>query len=302
MSHATLDILFGVTGQSLYFDCPEGRPSSVTSSAVYESSTGDDGAAESATTGSPAVETTPSTTFDAASGDGEDDPQKCNLTATTGCVIGRRYQATNALGERESVEVTGISSGAYVVAREPLHNAYAAADTFVTTRITHALDATWIADTSNLSHAVDPNPRYRWRLVYVVASVTYVHDVYFDLLRYAARHDVTGLDVDRRFAGWLRSVGSFDRDDQGADVINEAFQHVKFDLYNLSLPDQSVRNREVVNELVKLAAGAMIFATPENWSLYNARVAQLIANGKAATSKSASGASSPGIAASKFSK
>lgn len=302
MSAATLDILFGVTGQSLVFDAPEGRASSITTSEVFETSTGDDGTAESATTGSAAVETSPNTTFDAASGSAQTNPQKCNLTATTGIAVGRRYLATNSLSQKEWVEVTAIASADYVLAREPLQNAYAAADTFVGTRIAHAIDSTWVADSNNLSPAFDPNPRYRWRLVYVVSSVTYIHDVYFDLVRYAARYDVTGLDVERRFAGWLRAVGTFERDDQGASVIAEAFQHVKFDLYNLGIADQSVRNREVANELVKLCAGAIVFNTPEHWQIYNGRMAQLIANGKTDVSRSANAAASPGQTVSLFSK
>jgi hypothetical protein len=293
MSHQTLDILFGVTGQSLYFDAPEGRPSSVTTSSVFETTVGDDGTAESATTGSAAVETTPNTTFNAASGDGQADPRKCNLTATTGCAIGRRYLAKNALGETEFVEVTGISSGVYVQARQPLQNAYTTADTFASTRITHAIDSTWVADSTNLSQAFDPNPRYRWRLVYVVSSVTYIHDAYLDLVRYAARYDVTGLDVERRFGGWLRVVGTFEREDQGASVIAEAFQRVKFDLYNLGVADQSVRNREVVNELVKFCAGAMVFDDEQHWKLYQDRLSQLVAWGKTNLATDSSGASGP---------
>jgi hypothetical protein len=200
------------------------------------------------------------------------------------------------------VEVTGIASADYVIARQPLQNAYASADTFASTRITHAIDSTWVADSNNLSQAYDPNPRYRWRLVYVVSSVTYIHDVYFDLVRYAARHDVTGLDVERRFAGWLRAVGTFEREDQGASVIAEAFTHVKFDLYNLGIADQSVRNREVANELIKLCAGAMVFNTEEHWRLYNGRMGQLVANGKTDIARSANAAAAPGEVRSLFGK
>ena len=275
MSQA-IDILFGVTGQSLYFDCPEGRPSAVTSSTVYENTTGDDGTAESATTGSAAVETSPNTTFDAASGDGEANPNQCNLTATTGCAIGRVYLATNATLESERVEVTAISSGAHVLAREPLKNSYTTADTFVSTRVTHAIDSTWVADTSNISAEIAPNQRYRWRLVYVVNSVTYVHDAYFDLLRYAARHDVTALDVDRKFPGWIDRLPTYYREDQGRTLIDEAHREIKYDLYNELKGDQDIRNREVINELVILRAGMLLDPSEVNERRYHDRFAQII--------------------------
>jgi len=291
----TLDILFGVTGQSLYFDAPEGRASSVTSSTIFENSTGDDGTAEGATTGVAATETNPNTTFDAASGDGQAYPRVCNITATTGVAVGREYLATNATGERDWVSVIAIASGASVTARQPLANAYASADAFVSTRIAHALDSTWIADATNLSGAIDPNPRYRWRLVYVVDGATYIHDGYFDLLRYAGRHDITPGDVDRRSRGWIDRVATEDREDQGREIIDEAYRVLKLDLYNFSLPDQAIRNRELVNELTLLKSIELVDATEANEKKYNDRLAHFIAWGKTAVSKDESAAASPAM-------
>jgi hypothetical protein len=287
------DILYGVTGQLLYFDAPEGRPSSIVSSTVYENSAGDDGTTESATTGSAAVETNPNTTFDAASGDGQADPRVCNITATTGVAMGRPYRATNAAGEFDIVEVAAVASGASVTARQPLKNAYTTGDAFVSTRITHAIDSTWVAAKANLSGAFDPNPKYRWRIVYVVGGVTCAIDRYFDLLRYAGRHDVTALDVDRRMRGWLDRLASEDREDQGRTIIDEAYQIVKFDLYNLSLPDQSIRNREILNELVTLKAVELIDGAEKSEKNYADRLSQFIAWGKTSVSKDESGAAGP---------
>lgn len=282
-----------MAGQSLYFDAPEGRPSSVSSSTIYKNTSGDDGAAESATGGSPSIEATPNTTFDAASGDGQSEPRQVNLTATTGVTIGRVYLATNAYGEAERVEVASYSSGNYVIAREPLQNAYAAADTFQSTRITQPLSTSWLADTSNISAEFDPNPRYRWRLVYVVSSTTYIHDLYFDVVRYAARHDVTPLDVDRRAPGWVDRLPTYYREDQGRALIDEAYRAIKFDLYNLGTPDQSIRNREAVNELTTLKAIDLVHQDERSAKAYQDRLAQLITWAKVPTSKDSTGGASP---------
>ncbi len=278
MAHQTIDILYGVTGQSLYFDCPEGRPSAVTSSTVYVNTTGDNGTTESALTGSAAVETSPNTTFDQLSGQSSanGDYRYCYLTATTGIVRGRNYLATNATGEQEWVEAQSIASADYIIAREPLANSYTSADTFVSTRVTHAVDSTWVADSSNISGDIDPNAKYRWRLVYVVSSVTYVHDLYFDLLRYAGRHDVTPVDVDRKFPGWLDRLPTYYREDQGRALIDEAYREIKYDLYNELKADQSIRNREVLNELVILRAGMLVDPTDVNERRYHDRFAQII--------------------------
>lgn len=293
MSSQTLDMLFDVTGQSLYFDAPEGRPSSVTSSAVYENATADTGTAEAALTGSAAVEVNPNTTIRTAY-TANQGVRAVAVTASTGIAIGRRYLASNAMGEREFVEVTAIdTAGPTIYTREPPANDYTATvgDTLQTTRIAHALDATWIADTANLSSEYDPNPRYRWRLVYVAGGATQVHDVYFDLVRYAARHDVSALDVVRKFPSWLETLPSYHRDDQGRELIEEAFREVKYDLYQELKADQSIRNREVMNELVTLRAGYIAAPSEENRLRYQNRFTQLLHFTKVAQSTDTGAAS-----------
>ena len=243
-------IYYNVTGQSLVFDCPEGRPSSVTSVTVYPSTTGDDGTTESATTGSAAVETNPNTTFDAASGDGQADPTLLSVAATTGMVIGRSYLATNALGESEFFEVTGITSGASCNSRYPLRNAYASSDTVEGTRISISVDSTWVADKTNISDDLDPNPGYRVRWVYVVDSVTRVHDDYFNLVRYRAGHDVTAVEISRVRSGWLNDLPSEHQEDRGAVLIDDAYTELSFDFHRAGIPAEMLRNRDVVNRLV----------------------------------------------------
>lgn len=249
----TQDIVFGITGQSLVWDAPEGRPSSVTTSEVFDAHSGDDDTAESALDGSAAVETDPDTTFDAASGASESDPRLCNVAATTGVEVDRAYLATNALGEREWIDVAGFTSGASVRARAPLHNDYASADTFQSTRITHGVDSTWVADSNNLTEP-DPNPGYRWRLVYVVDSVTYTRDVYFSLVRYGGDHSVTPVDMERRFPGWLNALPHNHFEDQGRAIIEEGYKLLRVAFHRVGLADESIRNAEIVDHLVTFKA------------------------------------------------
>lgn len=255
-----LDILYSVTGQSLVFDCPEGRPSSITSSTVYLNSYGDDDDTEAATTGSAAVETNPNTTFDATSGDGQADPRICNLAATTGITKNRRYLATDATGEKEWVEVIAITSADSVQARFALRNTYANSDTFESTRVSHAIDATWVADKTNVSPS-DPNPHYRWRIEYVVDSVTYVANVFFDLVRASGTTTVTGQDVDAAYPwlGVMDSLAAEDIEDQGERVIREAYRQVKLKMSTAGRADEAARNREVVDDLV-IHRAAELFA------------------------------------------
>jgi hypothetical protein len=247
------DILYGVTGQSLYLDAPEGRPSSVTSVTVYEADVGDDSQSETATTGSPAVETSTETTT-ATAGFGQSDPRSIAVAAPSEFTIGRRYLLTGLnTGLAEWVEVAA-SLTASVAARHPLHNTYATGSTLASTRMTQAIDATWVADETNVSRGGDPNARYRVRWVYVVGGVTYVRDTYFDLVRYPGDHGVQPQDVDGLAPGWLDRLPTDHRADQGRKLIADAYRAVKLDLHEVWRGDESEANTEVTDELVRYKA------------------------------------------------
>jgi hypothetical protein len=241
------DITFGVTGQLVYFDAPEGRPSSVTSCEVFNWASADDYAA---LTGSGSVETNPNTTVDAVSGAGQTNPNILNVTATTGFAVDRQYLVTGADGYREWIEVAEIDSGNTVTAKHPLHNAYASADTVQSTRLVATIDSTWVADETNLDDTAGPNPTYRVRWVYVVAGVTYVADSYFSLVRYAGVHGVKPQDIESMHPGWLDRLPTDHRRDQGRALINRAHSDVKLDLHGVWTDDAMVANAELIDQLV----------------------------------------------------
>jgi hypothetical protein len=243
------DILFDVPSQTLAFDCPEGRPSSVTSVSIFPWDSTDDADSEWVATGS--VETNPNTTIDAASGWGQSDARILNVAATTGFVADRSYLVTGADGFKEWFTVGQIDSGVSVTAQHPLHNTYASADTVQSTRITATVDSTWVADDGNLRDDAGPNPHYRVRWVYVVGGVTYVADTYFNLVRYAGKHGVLPQNVDSMAAGWLDSLPSDHRENQGRTLIDNAYTAVKFDLHAIWTDDAMMANAEVVDELTR---------------------------------------------------
>ena len=245
------DITFNVTGQLVYFDAPEGRPSSVTSITVFRWDVSDDDNAEGAT-GTGSVETGPSTTLDGTASAGA---RSIPLTATTSAVVERRYLITSAAGLKEFVEVDSITATDSVTVKHPLHNTYASADTFQSTRIQATVDSTWIADETNITtDVVGPNPMYRIRWVYVVSSVTYVADSYFNVVRYAARHGVQAQDMDTLVPSWLDTLPTDHRNDQGRRLIDDAYREVRMDLHQVDLAASAVAESEVVDELVRYKA------------------------------------------------
>lgn len=262
------DILFEITGQKVYFDCPEGRPSSVTSVEVFPWDVSDDQTAETAV-GSPSIETNPNTTLDDTAGSGSSDPNNIPLTATTDVTRERVYLVTAASGLREWAEIESITSGVSARAKHPLHNAYASGATFQSTRIQATIDSTWVADTGNLTgwEAAGPNPMYRVRWVYVVSGSTYVADTYFNLVRYASRHGVTPQAMEVMIPGWLNTLPTDHRNDQGRRLIDDAYREVRIDMHGVDLAASAVAESEIVDELVRyktleLGEWAKYFTSP----------------------------------------
>lgn len=248
------DIVFGVTGQAVYHDCPEGRPSSVVSVSIWPWDVDDEQIVENAA-GTPAVETSPNTTIDATSGYGQGDARTVRVAATTGFAVGRSYLITSSTGVKEWFEVREIAAGSHVHARHPLHNDFSSGDTVQSTRIQATIDSSWVADKEHLHlDSTGPNPGYRVRWVYVVSGVTYVSDTYFNLVRYGERHGVLPADVESMVPGWLDRLPTDHRNDQGRRLIDDAYRGVTIDLHQIDLSASAIASSVVIDELVRYKA------------------------------------------------
>lgn len=300
---STQEILYDVASQSLAFEFD--RPvSSVTSVAVYELDAGDDTTAESATTGSAAVDTATEATT-AAAGASEADPAKLTVASTAGFVAGRRAYISGG-GLSETFEIARISTNAALYARHPLVNDYATGATVdMSTRVTISVSDTWAADKNNISPSFNPNPRYRVRIVLVHGddSTTAVYLRNFDLVRYPSAPPVSPLDVDRAHPGWIDRLPPDYRDSQGRPLIVEATRDVRFDLWHRGIADQALRSGEAFAALViaravlasieanaRLGSDAAIAAYPIAKDGYDRRLAGLVDSPRLALDDSGSGA------------
>jgi len=249
-----LTLLYDQTGQAIYFDCPQGRPSAVTSVTVWDEGDDDDASAAQTAVGAPSIEST-SLTFNADSGADETDPKLLNLSAVTGLARGRQYLATATTGETEWIEIARLdSTSTNAYGRTALLNNYASGDTLVSTRVSATIDSTWVADDTNLSNPLSPRPRYRAVWVYTVAGIVFRGATFFDLVRYPFAYSVNAADVDRLSRGWLSRLAEEDRVGQGEAVIKEAAYQVKHDLWRRDLAAYAHRNSEVINELIRRKA------------------------------------------------
>jgi hypothetical protein len=250
----TLDIQFDQTGQEVYYDVPEGRPSSVSGVQVWRDVEADTNDEEDAL-GPPSVDSV-NTTFDATAGAAAANPTKCPLTATTNIVAGRRYLATASTtsGAKEWVEVERIVSADAVYGRTPLVGEYVVGDAFQGTRISASLLSAWVSDRDNLSNPTDPRPAYRAVWSYVVAGVTYRAVTYFNLTRYPFHLSLNGQDLDRMSRGALGRLHPDDVRGAGAALLREASRLVRLDLWERELTPSAQRNNDVLNELIGLRA------------------------------------------------
>ena len=301
------EIAFNVSGQTVFFDAPEGAPTSPTVS-VWRADADDDSTVETAITGSPSVESNPSTTVSAASGYGQADPTKVFLASLTGIARGRRYLMTNDTAETEWVEVVEVnSSGGYIRVRSPLQNAYPSSFTCTlkTTRITAMISPSWLADKTKISEWTRNQPGYRARFQYTVGSTVYVHHAYFDLTRYPLQHLVTPLDVDARFPGWIDRLPLDYREDQGAAFLQAAYDALRMDARGDGLLLRRLRETDVLHQLTVtramlcsveaavLAGAARADALETARDIYTQRYNQLIREPKVSTDEGGGGAATP---------
>jgi hypothetical protein len=217
-------------------------------------STGDDGTAKVATTGSASIENV-NTTFDATSAENQ---RTCNLTSTLQIRMGGRYLALNALGEEEWIQVAGITALASIVSAEPLRNSFASGDTFVGTRISISVDSTWVAASGNITDNTNPTPGLRVRWVYVVSGETYVHDSYANLVRYPFAHTVVSTDMLQIVPNWLDRLPTYHREDSGARLIDEAFQEVRDDIFLSDHAPEMIRDQPMIDRLVARKAHELL--------------------------------------------
>lgn len=312
------EIIFGVTGQSFFYDPPEFvRPSGTPTVKVYSSLNDDDSATpESATSGSCSVDAINTTiSVSAARGDRA-------LTIAAGTPTpGRRYVLTAIDGTTEIVEVLA-ASGSAVTLRRPLANAFPSSSTFQGCRISIPVLDSWAADKSKLTDVMLWTIRtdiirddletppgmsgYRLQWSYTIGGVATHGASYVDLVRYQLKNTVCPLDVDNKYAGWLDRLPIDHQADQGCRLIAEAFDNVRLHALANAQVARRIRDNDVLSSLVidqavvveleaNLAAGAPVADQLDRArKVYDGRFAQLITEPKVPIDQVGGGAGTGG--------
>jgi hypothetical protein len=206
----------GVAG-SVFWDCPEGRPSSGTVTIVDKAGT----ALPVPISGATATVDSVNTTVSAWSAS---TPRQATLASITGVVVGRSYMITTAIGEKMLMRIKGLVVSTKVVYffHDPPSD-LAAGNVFVGVRISIAVVALNTATAAQ-------NFRASW--TYTVSSVVYYHDCLFDVWRVLPVNVATEAGL-RRHAPDLTDrwhISALGEGTTWADRIDQAYESVLWDI------------------------------------------------------------------------
>lgn len=255
MTRTTTDVVFGVTGQTFEIRALEGRPTAATFRVFNDYDSEDLTTCEFS--GTATVDTT-STTVASASGPSQADPQRLNLTSSSGFTVDRKYLVSEN-GRTEWVRPIEVGTG-FIRAAYPLKYDYTTAATVASTTAVATVDSTWVADISNISDPLDPNPSYRVRWAMTIGGSTVIAYSFLDLVRTRIGHGVDVDDLNGRAPGLVDQLPLEYKTDNARSLIDSAFRAFKAKLAAYAIDIDSLRNDELVDELVTLKALAILGA------------------------------------------
>lgn len=241
----TTDVTYNVSGQTVEYRVPQGRPTSATFK-VLNDYAGDDDTPEFS--GTATVENV-TQTLSGASGPAQTDPQRVNVTSTN-ILTSRKYLLSES-SKQEWFSPVEVGTG-FVRARGELKNNYTTAATLVGTTITATIDNIWVADEGNISEHSDPAPSYRVRWEILLGGATYVAYSFFDLIRAPITCEVDIEDINARAPGLMRGLPTEYRVEQGRPLVDAALRSVRADLAAMRLDIDAFRDDEQLDELVIL--------------------------------------------------
>lgn len=188
-------IQYNVTGQTLSFEAPQGRPSADGTVSLYDSRHDPDDATYNPIVTGTATRTAIDVVTNGAAGPAESDPRNVPILAATITGLGTLLKPgiclwlTNASQESERIEVAKVGTSS-IGSVEKLSYSYATGASVKSAEMTSpAIPAAWIQDEINLcedAYAV-------W--TYTVGGVTYRSRSYFDVVREIVDNSIRDLDL-----------------------------------------------------------------------------------------------------------
>lgn len=244
-------VQYNVTGQTLSFEAPQGRPSGDGTVTLYDRRYEQGDTANNPIVTGTATRASISTTLNGSAGASQSNPKTIPLTAIPAALnIGDFVWVTNASQQRERVRIAAIGASS-VTAEDALEFDYASGATFESAVMTSpAITAAWIQDEDNIiedCYAV-------W--VYAVDGVTYRTRTRFDVVREVIDWQVFDSDLLARFPDLKRY--RFEGRPDFQPQVQAAVAHVDALLEGIGRDPDRVRGNEMVKLLVALYTFVML--------------------------------------------
>jgi len=265
MPDRTTDVIYNLTGQTVTAYPPEwleGRPSSINVS-VYRGDGGNDDTAEFTAAGQ-LLGT--NKTITAASGYSQAQRNKLFVSTATDLYVGRTYRLANAFGQVELVTLkyVQVTSPVHVLTEHDLAYDYTTSDTLENLQMSFTVDATWVADESNLSPAGAPPYRVIWS--YTLNGIARRLVTYLRLVRQTWKDLLTIEDVKEVWPDITDKEWRQTRGQQFAYMINAAGDALRVDIITAGYDPERIRDTEILKELHRAKffalAGKMGIAPP----------------------------------------
>lgn len=204
-------VQYNVTGQTLTFDCPQGRPSADGTVTLYDGRYDPDDTTNNPIVTGTATRTAIDIAMNGAAGPDESNPRNipvaaADMTSIASAIkVGQLLWLTSASKEKEQIEVAKYGSTS-IGALDPLAYTYASGADVESAEVTSpAITAAWIQDEDNIGSD------YYAVWVYVVGGITYRSRSYFDVVREVVETALREVDIADGFPDFMRVVAARER-------------------------------------------------------------------------------------------
>lgn len=250
-------LTLGLTGQSIYIDTPDGRPSAATVSIYdgrYREDDGDMPIVSAASATAPALNTTVATT---AAGASASNTRLLTLSSATGASAGGWAVVANASGQSELVELASVASASALVRQAMVFDYPITTSTVKGIRTTYSISASlfgsteWLGDEGNLGGPF----QVKWTLTGLTPAVRWTS---FRLVRRAYVPIVAPLDLaaywpDSADSEWAAQIGQ-----RYQPQIDKAHEIVRGDLLRKRIVLDTVRDQQLTKTLIELQTMLLI--------------------------------------------
>lgn len=246
-------VLYNVTGRTLTFEAPQGRPSANGTVVLYDPRYDRTASAATIVSGTATLKSV-STTVTTASGVSSANKRRVTCTPPAAMLVDDWVRLTNALGQSEYVQVAAKSTTYFDVHDDLVYDYTATASDTITSAVmtSPAIPPTFVQSTTNIYDD------FYAEWTYTVAGISYTERSRFDIVREIIDFSITDGDLLEVFPD-LRRNGPFARQaGTYAPQIRAAQKMVEAECIAEDRDPDRFRGNELLKYLVLVQTGVLL--------------------------------------------